>query len=126
MRLEIALAGMALLLGGLASPAYAQSPAIVPKAYVIVEITVTDPLVYEDYKAAIAPLAAKYGGRYLVRAGRVEPIEGPAPTGRIVLFEFPSFDRAMAFEHAPETRAASEIRHRSAKSRIFVVEGVPR
>ncbi len=95
-----------------------------PKAYVVVEITVTDPVVYEDYKAAIAPLAEKYGGRYLVRAGRVEAIEGAPPTGRVVLFEFPSFDQAMAFERAPETLAASKLRQRSAKSRIFVVEGV--
>ena len=95
-----------------------------PKAYVVVEISVTDPVVYEDYKAAIAPLAAKYGGRYLARAGRTEAIEGEPPKGRVVLFEFPSFDQAMAFERAPDTLKASELRHRSAKSRIFVVEGV--
>jgi uncharacterized protein (DUF1330 family) len=94
------------------------------KAYVVVEITVTDSAVYEAYKAAIAPLAEKYGGRYLVRAGRVEAIEGAPPNGRVVLFEFPSFDQAMAFERAPETLQASKLRHRSTKSRIFVVEGV--
>ena len=95
-----------------------------PRAYVIVEISVTDPVVYEDYKAAIAPLAAKFGGQYLVRAGRTETIEGAPPAGRVVIFEFPSFDRAMAFERAPETLEASKLRHRSAKSRIYVVEGV--
>ncbi len=116
MKKLLAITAVALLFAGVAAAA--------PKAYVVVEIIVTDPVVYEDYKAAIAPLAAKYGGRYLVRAGRVEAIEGAPPTGRVVLFEFSSFEQAMAFERAPETVAASELRHRSAKSRIFVVEEV--
>ena len=104
----------------------APAPRPAPKAYVIVEITVTDPVVYEDYKAAIAPLAAKFGGKYLVRAGRTETIEGEPPTGRVVVFEFPSFNQAMDFEHAPKTLEVSKLRHRSAKSRIYVVEGVQR
>ena len=116
MKAVLAISALALL--------FASGAIAAPKAYVVVEITVTDPVVYEDYKAAIAPLAVKYGGRYLVRAGRVEAIEGSPPTGRVVLFEFPSFEQAMAFERAPETLAASELRHRSAKSRIFVVEGI--
>ena len=116
MKKLIAIAALALFLASGATAA--------PKAYVVVEVSVTDPVIYENYKAAIAPLAVKYGGRYLVRAGRTEAIEGEPPTGRVVLFEFPSFEQAMAFERAPDTLKASELRHRSAKSRIFVVEGV--
>ena len=98
--------------------------AALPKAYVVLEIKVTNPAHYERYKAAIEPLIAKYGGRYLVRAGRTEAVEGTPVEGRSVLLEFPSFEQAMKFERAPETLAASEIRHDSAKSRIYVVEGV--
>ena len=126
MRYAIILAGLALAFEGSATAASNESVPTAPKAYVIVEITVTDPVVYEDYKAAIAPLAAKFGGEYLVRAGRTETIEGEPPTGRVVVFEFPSFNQAMDFEHAPETLEVSKLRHRSAKSRIYVVEGVQR
>jgi uncharacterized protein (DUF1330 family) len=124
MRYAMILAGFALAFESGATAAPIDPAKAQAKAYVIVEITVTDPVVYEDYKSAIAPLAGKFGGVYLVRAGRTQAIEGEPPTGRVVVFEFPSFDHAMAFEHAPETLEASKLRRRSAKSRIFVVEGV--
>ena len=107
------------------SGALAPSPRPAPKAYVIGEIIVKDPKAYEVYKAAIASTAARFGGRYLVRGGKVETIEGDSPRGRVVIIEFDSFEKAMAFEHAPETLAASAIRHRAAQSRLFVVEGAP-
>ena len=107
-----------------AAPNATSSVAIAPKAYVVIEIAVTDPVDYENYKKAVEPIILAHGGRYIARAGRTETIDPPAPAGRVVLLEFPSFDSAMAFENAPETHAASEIRHRSSKSRIYVVEGV--
>ena len=103
----------------------APAPRAAPKAYVIGEIIVKDPKAYEDYKAAITLTAARFGGRYLVRGGKVETIEGDSPRGRVVIIEFDSFEKAMAFEQAPETLAASAIRHRAAQSRLFVVEGAP-
>ena len=103
-----------------AAPAGAAATA---RAYVVIEITVTDPIAYEDYKAAIAPVIANHGGRYLARAGKTEAVEGNPP-GRIVLLEFASFGHAMKFERSAEALQAGEIRHRSAKSRIYVVEGV--
>ena len=121
----LVLIGVLLALPGCASATdMAQPIQRDPKAYVVVESTVTDPVVYEAYKAAIAPVAIKHGGRYIVRAGRTVSIEGAPPEGRIVLFEFPSFDQAMAFERSPEALKASELRNRSAKARIYVVEGV--
>ena len=123
MRLWIALSGMALGTSTLAMPPQA-SAGVAPKAYVVIEISVTDAPDYENYKKAIEPIILAHGGRYIARAGRAETIDPPAPAGRVVLLEFPSFDSAMAFEKAPETLAASEIRHRSSKSRIYVVEGV--
>ncbi|GAA3903559.1 hypothetical protein GCM10022276_22760 [Sphingomonas limnosediminicola] len=50
-------------------------------------------------------------------------VEGAPPIGRIVNIEFPSFEAAETFETSPEALAAGEIRHRTATSRIFVVEG---
>jgi len=93
------------------------------KAYVIAEITVRDPGAYEKYKAIIKPLVEKYGGQYLVRAGRVEAVDGAAPSGRVILLEFPSFAAAEAFEKSPANLAAATIRHKAARSRLFIVEG---
>ena len=95
----------------------------VPPAYVVAEIKVTEPTGYRDYLAAISPIVEKFGGTYLVRAGKTLQVEGPEPNGRIVIIQFPSFAAAQSFEQAPESLAAGEIRHRTATSRIFVVEG---
>jgi uncharacterized protein (DUF1330 family) len=102
----------------------APTPEGVPlKAYVVADIRVTDPQGYQGYLSAISPVVKKYGGTYIARAGRTTSVEGTPPKGRIVIIEFPSFSAAEAFETAPEALAAGAIRHRTATSRIFVVEG---
>jgi len=114
----------ALTVAGLCgSPTRAQTPAPPAKAFVIAEITVRDPAAYEKYKTLIKPIVEKYGGKYLVRAGRVEAVDGKAPTGRVIVLEFPSFAAAEAFEKSPENLGAATIRHKAAKSRLFIVEG---
>ena len=65
----------------------------------------------------------RFGGTYLVRGGRTLQIEGAEPSGRVVVIAFPSLSAAQAFESAPESLAAAAIRHRTATSRIYVVEG---
>ena len=95
-----------------------------PKAYLIAEIEVHDPAAYEGYKASAAPLIAKYGGRYLVRGGDVEAAEGDAPKGRVILLEFPDMAAARAFLEADEYQPVAEIRHKSAESRLILVEGI--
>lgn len=94
-----------------------------PRAYVVAEIQVTDPVGYQDYLAAISPAVAKFGGTYLTRAGQTQSVEGTAPAGRVVIIEFPSFSAARAFEESPDNLAAAKIRHNTATSRIFIVEG---
>ena len=93
------------------------------KAYVVADIRVTNPNGYQAYLSAISPVVKKYGGIYLARAGRTRSVEGAPPAGRIVLIEFPNFATAEAFETSPEALAAGAIRHRTATSRIFIVEG---
>ena len=58
------------------------APAAAPKAYAIAEINVTDPDAYKQYLNAVTPIVAHFGGKYLVRAGTVIPLEGEAPIGR--------------------------------------------
>jgi len=122
MKYRIAVVLLAVLASA-CSNAVPRSEPTSPPAYVIAEIRVTDPTGYQEYLATISPIVAGFGGTYLVRAGKTLHVEGREPDGRIVVIVFPSFAAATAFQQAPATRAAGEIRHRTATSRIFVVEG---
>ncbi len=94
-----------------------------PKGYAVAEISVTNPVAYKEYLAAVTPVAAQFGGRYLVRAGRVIPLEGLAPTGRFVVIEFPSLAVAQQFEDSPQYKAIAPLRKKAARTRLFLVEG---
>jgi uncharacterized protein (DUF1330 family) len=93
-------------------------------AYVIAEIEVTDPAGYEEYKAMVPAVLARYGGRYLARGGEVACLEGAAPPGRVVVLEFPSLAQAKAWWASAEYAPARAIRQRTAKSRLVAVAGL--
>ena len=93
-------------------------------AYVIVDITVTDPAGYEDYKKLAPPAVAAYGGKYLARGGRVETLEGDWAPTRLVILEFESVERAKQWLESPEYRPARQLRRRTATGTMIVVEGV--
>src|SRR5450631_3153840 len=99
------------------------APNAAPKAYGIAEITVTDPETYKLYIAAVSPVVAQFGGKYIVRAGTVVPIEGDAPTGRVIVIEFPSLDIAKSFEASPQYLAIAPLRQKASRTRLFLVEG---
>ncbi|MCP5268639.1 MAG: DUF1330 domain-containing protein [Zoogloeaceae bacterium] len=95
------------------------------KGYLVVESKVTDPVAYEKYKTLAAAAIQQYGGRYLVRGGKAEVVEGPwsAPE-RLVIVEFDSVERAKQFYDSPEYRAAREARAGAAVMNMLVVEGL--
>jgi uncharacterized protein (DUF1330 family) len=93
-------------------------------AYVILDITVHDPTRYEDYKAVAAPTLVPYGGRYLVRGGAVETLEGDWQPKRLVVLEFPDVERAKAWLDSDEYRPARSLRHSVASAQAIVVPGV--
>jgi uncharacterized protein (DUF1330 family) len=95
-----------------------------PKGYVIAELTVTDPEGYKQYAAAVPPIIAKFGGKYLVRGGQTVGVEGDPPGGRIVVIEFDSLAAARSFEESNEYQAITELRHRAARGRVFLAEGI--
>ena len=97
---------------------------VAPKGYVIAEITVTDAEAYKQYAAAVAPVVAKLGGKYIVRGGQTVAEEGEAPSGRIVVIEFDSLAAARSFEDSQDYQAVAPLRRKSAHSRVFLVEGV--
>jgi uncharacterized protein (DUF1330 family) len=92
-------------------------------AYVIVDVNVTDEKLYDEYKKAVPATVAKYGGRFAVRGGAVEPKEGGWTPARIVVLEFPSMEKARAWYHSPEYAPALAMRHKAASAKLILVEG---
>jgi uncharacterized protein (DUF1330 family) len=93
-------------------------------AYVIVDIEVTNPAGYEEYKK-LAPAAVQlYGGKYIARGGACETLEGDWPTHRLVILEFENSGKAKAWLDSPEYAPAKALRHKYARSKMVVVEGV--
>jgi len=93
-------------------------------AYVIAEVNVTDPKLYEDYKKLVPATVAKYGGRYAVRGGAVETQEGGWNPARLVVLEFPTMEQARKWYHSPEYAPALAIRLKAANAKIILVDGV--
>jgi uncharacterized protein (DUF1330 family) len=93
-------------------------------AYVIVDIEVTDPELYEEYKRLAPPLVALYGGKYLARGGRVEVLEGDWDPNRLVILEFETIEQARKWLESPEYATARRLRHRTTRSNMVVVEGL--
>jgi uncharacterized protein (DUF1330 family) len=93
-------------------------------AYVIVDIDIHDVATYDRYKALVPPTIAAYDGRYLVRGGEVETLEGDWRPARVVLLEFPSAERAHAWWSAPEATHIKALRQSSARTRMIIVDGV--
>ena len=93
-------------------------------AYVIVDIQVTDPVGYEEYKKLAPPVVAAFGGKYLARGGKTETLEGDWLPKRLVILEFESAERAKAWLNFAEYRAPRQLRHQTTKTNMVVVEGV--
>jgi uncharacterized protein (DUF1330 family) len=94
-------------------------------AYVVFEGEVTDPTRYEQYKPRAAASIAAAGGRYLVRGGEVEVLEGNTPAGRTVVLEFPTVQAAVDWYRGEEYGAVRPLREGAATvTRMYVVEGM--
>jgi len=94
-------------------------------AYVVAEVEVTDPAVYEEYRKLVPATIAKYGGKFLVRGGAVEVKEGGWQPKRLVVLEFASMDQARKWYASPEYAPALALRARAARSKVLLVEGAP-
>ena len=92
--------------------------------YIIVEIDVTDPVGYEEYKKLAGATVEKFGGKYIVRGGATETLEGDWKPKRIVILQFESVARAKEWLNCDEYREPRKMRHRTAKTNMIVVEGI--
>lgn len=93
-------------------------------AYVIVDVSITDPEGYEEYRRQSAATVATYGGRFLARGGAVTTLEGHWTPGRLVVLEFDTVERAREWWSSPEYEAIKAIRQRTADTQMIVVAGV--
>ena len=92
-------------------------------AYVIADIEVTDPAGYDDYRRQVLATVTKYGGRFIVRGGKVEPLEGGWTPKRMVALEFPSMEQALKWYRSPEYAPLIKLRQKAARGRLLAVEG---
>ena len=93
--------------------------------YVIADIDVKDSSAYEGYREQVAPSLERYGGRFLVRGGKAESLEGAWAPRRIVVVEFDSVARARQWWSSREYEGPKRIRQRAAVTNLVVVEGIP-
>lgn len=93
-------------------------------AFVILDVEVTDPDGYEEYKRLASPTVALYGGKYAARGGRTETIEGDWSPKRIAILQFESVERAKEWLNSPEYAGAWDLRRKYAKSKVIITEGV--
>ena len=93
-------------------------------AYVIVDINVTDPIRYEDYKKLAAPTVELYGGKYIARGGKTETLEGDWAPTRLVILQFDNLDQAKNWHDSVEYSGPKNLRHETAISNMVVIEGV--
>lgn len=120
-RTTVALTTAALLFAAGLAVAHAQAT---KKAYILVQVDVSNPQQYQEYAKLTPNIVASFGGRFLARAGRIATLEGPPAKPRVVVIEFPSFEKAQEFYHSPAYTAARKLREGVAQAQFVVVEGV--
>lgn len=93
-------------------------------AYLIANIVVTDREGFERYRTGVPAVIAAHGGRYLVRGGATEVVEGSPEVNRLVILEFPDMAALKRFYASPEYRPLLALRVASSKSEVVFVEGM--
>ena len=93
-------------------------------AYVIADVHITNPDDYADYVRQTPATITQFGGRFVMRGGKAEDLEGDWHPDRIVVVEFSSFEQAKNWYHSPGYSPLIPIRQRNSRSRLIVVEGV--
>ena len=93
-------------------------------AYLIAEVEVTDPAVFEQYRAGVPATIAAYGGKYLVRGGGLEALEGTWQPKRVIILQFDSMARLKEWYQSKEYAPLIALRKASAKTNVIAIEGV--
>ena len=92
--------------------------------YIIAELEITDPAGFEEYRKQVSATIQKYGGRYVVRGGATQTLEGDWQPGRLVVTEFSSVEQARRWYDSDEYRGPKALRIKTTRSRVVLAEGV--
>ena len=93
-------------------------------AYIVVDVEITNPEEYPTYTRQTRATIEKYGGKFIVRGGQTEILEGDWQPHRLVVLEFPSAEQARTWYSSPEYTAIIGIRHRASNSRMILAQGI--
>jgi uncharacterized protein (DUF1330 family) len=93
-------------------------------AYIIADVTVTDPAAMEEYRKRVPATLARYGGRFVVRGGAHQSVEGDWKPTRLVVLEFPSMEQAKRWYDSEEYREPKAMRLRAGRTNLVMVDGV--
>lgn len=93
-------------------------------AYLVAHLDVHDPEGFARYRDQVSPLVGRFGGKYLIRGGQVEVLEGDWQIARVVVIEFPSRDALRLFYDSPEYQEILPLRTRAANGAVAIVEGI--
>lgn len=91
--------------------------------YLIANLKVHDAATYDEYRQKVGAVIAQYGGRFIVRGGAIEAVEGTVPWTRVVVLEFPDYEAAQRFYHSKEYAPLVALRGAAAACDIVLVEG---
>jgi len=92
-------------------------------AYIIADITMTDPQTYEQYRKQVPATVSRHGGKFLVRGGEHEVLEGPWRPGRVVVIEFPDLAAAKAWYTSAEYGPLIKLRQSASTGSVLLVQG---
>jgi uncharacterized protein (DUF1330 family) len=93
-------------------------------AYLVAQLKIHDPAMFQRYREAVTPLIDRFGGRFRARGGELEVLEGEWPFPRLTIIEFQSRDAARLFYDSPEYQKILPLRQGSAGGNLVLVEGV--
>lgn len=92
-------------------------------AYLHANIEVTDAAIYDEYRAQVGATVTAHGGRFVVRGGAMQVLEGPSPNPRQIILEFPSMAALLGWYHSPEYAPLIALRQRGARGTLVAIEG---
>ncbi|MGV7213848.1 DUF1330 domain-containing protein [Bradyrhizobium sp. UFLA05-112] len=93
------------------------------KAFVIATETLKDEAMFAEYRRAVAETLKAFGGKFVVRGGNLQLVEGEWPHPRLVIIEFPSREAAEGWYRSPAYQKIIGLRQGSAVTNLVIVEG---
>jgi uncharacterized protein (DUF1330 family) len=94
-------------------------------AYIIADVTVTDPAAMEEYRKRVPATLTPFGGRFIVRGGAHQTLEGDWKPNRLVVLEFPSMEQAKRWYDSEQYREPKAMRLRAGHTNLVMVDGLP-